>query len=235
MTDERTPKKRNRPERKPRTGAPLRLKRVPLRKTKDAALAGVANAIEPYVPRSTQVSNTAYDPVTAAEILTLVAEGKTLKQALAMVPGAPHPRTWQQWLWAKPELKKIWEDAKLVRATSLFDRVQELAERLEVGQYTAGDASKVNALRTAIEAFKWAAGKLSPHEYGERPNVTAVAVTINTGLDLGQSASVAPADASVYTLEAKIVEPENPLMPKEPAHDPKAKDRSVSARPRNVA
>lgn len=186
------------------------LRRPKLRPAKTETVAAIADQF----PAATR-KDASYDPVLAAQILEHVADGYTLKEACTKLPVYVSPQQFKRWVLAHNSLRKIWETAKNMRASALFDHANELARRLETTVYGPGDASKVNALRTAIETYKWSAGKLSPQEFGDKtPNMPTIAIQINTGLDLGAGAGPGELpEVFDYKIIANV--PANPLTPPE--------------------
>lgn len=162
-------------------------KRTPV-KAASANEAAIAATLPQPVVTHRHGNQSTYDPVVAARIITEFAEGKTLRAACELLGHTPP--TFHEWMLAHAELRDLWETARRIKATSLVDLAQSLADRLDTNSanYGAGDASKVNALRTAIETYKWIAGKLNPQDYGDKSLVLPhIAIQIVTPLDLGKN------------------------------------------------
>ncbi len=221
-------KPRNIPIRRPRTKAPIKLKHprdlVPQTPTEKAIVAQIE-------PRRITPSNAAalYDPVLAARIIETVASGATLRAACATLGSPINPTTFHRWCLERPELRKLWDEAKRIKASAIFDQIQGLANKLILAadDYGKEDASTVNAIRTGLGTLQWMAGKLNPQEYGERmPAVPHVLVQINTDLDLGDGSGPQRLDRpGPFTYTATVVQevPDNPLQPKESPNAAKAR------------
>jgi hypothetical protein len=138
-------------------------------------------------------------------VIERVANGETLTKVCGE-PGMPKPATFRAWITRNPELRKSWEMAKELRAHALFDQALDVTSRLLDGDWGKEDAAMVRALDAAIQTLKWAAGRLSPRDYGERvPPNPVVPIQINTTLQLGQDGAAAPSgETSVYTIKATL-------------------------------
>ncbi len=136
-----------------------------------------------------------------------VAAGETLAE-IAKEPGSPTAATARYWIGKSPELQRLWHEAKVDRAHSYFDRAVLLANRLESGdvvkksESAAYASAAVRAAQVAIEAYRVAAERLDPREYGPKTEakiVVPIQIVSSLGLD--------PANphievSSVYTIEA---------------------------------
>ena len=148
---------------------------------------------------------TSYTTPLMMKIVERVANGETLT-AVCKEPGMPIPSTFRAWIVRNPELRKAWEAAKELRAHAMFDQALDVTKRLLDGNWGKEDAAMVRALDAAIQTLKWAAGRLSPRDYGERqPGNPVVPIQINTTLELGQGGTaVGRVEGSVYTIKATI-------------------------------
>jgi len=145
-----------------------------------------------------------YDPLAAAAVLMAVAEGSTLSAACRAAGFDRY--SFRRWTLVCENLREAYFAARKLKAGALFEEVLDLARTLRDTQMPN---ERVAALRTAIEALKWAASKLSPIEYGDRPPLTpAVAIQINTGLDLGKGGTVVRPGEFSYSVQASL--PANP-------------------------
>lgn len=124
------------------------------------------------------------------EIIERVANGETLT-AICKSDGMPTPVTFRRWIVNNPTLQAAWNTAKELRAHAYFDRVVDIAVRLEQGGWGKDASAMVRALTEAMNSLKWAAGRLSPQNYGERaPVMPVVPMIIKTTLNLGQDGAV---------------------------------------------
>lgn len=124
------------------------------------------------------------------EIIERVANGETLT-AICKSEGMPTPVTFRRWIVNNPTLQTAWNTAKELRAHAYFDRVVDIAARLEHGGWGRDASAMVRALTEAMNSLKWAAGRLSPQNYGERaPVMPVVPMIIKTTLNLGQEGAV---------------------------------------------
>lgn len=174
-----------------------------------------------------------YNADKALLICERVANGETLS-AVCREPGMPAKTTFKGWVLRVPELAEVWRAARHYKADSLFDEAMDIARMLRNGRYGPGDSSQVNALRTAIETLKWAAGKLNPQEYGEKAlSGPAIQVVIQTSLDLGNHAATGQVaeGPEFYTLTASVPLPDASAETISSQSAPKSRD--VGARRRH--
>lgn len=174
------------------------------------------------LPPSTMAAQSRYRPEIAARILIRVSNGTTARVACAME--GIQPVTFRMWCMAMPALQKAWMNARVEKASSLFEEVLALSRALQEGNPST---NKVAALRVATDNLRWAAAKLDP-QFSERPASQIVAIQINSGLDLGaRGVAGRPAPAGpqgfTYAIEATITD-----VPDEAAQPPsKATLRTV--------
>jgi hypothetical protein len=147
-----------------------------------------------------------YDPVIALRICELIADGKTLTDVVK-TEGMPSRATIYRWLAAFPQFGEAFERAREVSAQSFEDEALELA-RILTTEGSTFNGTKVRAFEVAMAQLRWSAARRDPKRYGAtQQGNTAIAVQINTSLNLGQdgpldiSASTAPV-TNVYTFEA---------------------------------
>lgn len=149
-----------------------------------------------------------YDPVVAQTVIDHIAGGgllKTILPAEGLKSGQRFPavKTWWYWCDRHPELKSLYLQARERQATNLFEQVLELAEAV-----TGKTGIDPKRAQVAISAIQWAAGKLSPQQYGERRITTpAVAIQIITTLPLEPGQERRAEDASPYVITVKTQEP----------------------------
>lgn len=156
---------------------------------------------ETFPPRpQPEHPNDAYQPALAAEVVMRVAGGETLKTVMTGL--GLHPQTFRGWVARFPEVKGAWEGARKAKASALFDEALDLARDLSAGKGLSSE--KINALRVAIETFKWAASKLSPQEYGDKQVTTPpIAIQIVTPLDLGRQDGTKASGMFNYSISAR--------------------------------
>lgn len=156
----------------------------------------------------------AYTPEVAGQVLERIVEGDTWED-IEKIDGLPTYGAWLRWQVAVPGLAEMNRRAKKIAAQALFEKVLRIAASLQAGGLTVADSG---SLAKAAEIYKWAAAKLNPFEFAERASPTpAVAVQINTTLNLDPNSAAPEAQRSVYTLTARVpvidVEPEESPLP----------------------
>lgn len=157
-----------------------------------------------------------------AEVMTDVAGGSTVKKACAAHGITPYQ--FHRHVISTKDTREAWELAKQLRAHCLFDEGVALAEKLRDSEWGREDSSAVRALDRAITGFFYAAGRLSPREYGERSvNTAPIAIQINTSLNLDPNAPPAPSESNVYTIQAAVPLDQTLNAPEPSARRPKAK------------
>ena len=102
-----------------------------------------------------------YTQEIAETICERIAEGVPLVK-ICKGKGMPAYRTVLRWRTEKEGFSHLYAQARGDAADTLADKIQDLAERVELGtlDYNAG--------RVAIDALKWIASKLKPKSYGDR-------------------------------------------------------------------
>lgn len=142
-------------------------------------------------------------------VIERVANGETLT-SICREEGMPAPGTFREWVVNNQELRAAWEAAKELRAHALFDRVLDIVDTLTKQPQGWGkdSAAHVRALTEAMNSLKWAASKLAPQQYGERPPLLAVVpIHITTSLDIGQGGKAHQSDGGtpgVYHVKAAL-------------------------------
>lgn len=156
----------------------------------------------------------------AMDMIEQVANGATLKSVLA-VEGAPPVAAFRRWLLRDPELRAAYEEAKRLKADTLFDEALDLARRLKDAGATMG-SPEVRAIDVALNHFRWTAGKLNPQVYSERASAAPIVpIQIITSLDLGQpGAQTMKIADDIYTIDVKARVPEPEDDQKQPSNRP---------------
>lgn len=146
-----------------------------------------------------------FERSTALSIMARVADGATL--ASICKEHGTSPSTFRKHVLRDKELREAWEVSKELRAHSYFDQAVDLANKLANGAWGRDSSAQVRALDAAINTLKWAAGRLSPKDYGDRLMPSAIVpIQIVTNLNLDERQR--PKDAeSIYQLSATVVDP----------------------------
>lgn len=104
-----------------------------------------------------------YTPRVAEEICTLIALGKTLRQALAEIGIlAPSVQTVWNWQESKPEFAAKMESARQFSADGHADMMLEMASE------AIKNPSKAAAIRVASDILKWQAEIRNQKKYGSK-------------------------------------------------------------------
>lgn len=96
-------------------------------------------------------------------VLGLMAEGKTVKEAVAALKVGVSPGTVRRWMNERDEWVADYQRSKKLLAAALAE------EAITVARETTNHSSAAD--RLLIETLKWAAAKANPAEYGERQTV----------------------------------------------------------------
>lgn len=102
-------------------------------------------------------------PEDYAAVFASVADGKSLRQACKGV-GLNRGSLWRA-IQADEALRSQYARAREWQGEAHQERITEVAQELEAGV----PPERVQALRTALDARKWAASKLAPALYGDTP------------------------------------------------------------------
>lgn len=115
---------------------------------------------------------TRYSPELAAEILTRIAEGESLRK-ITMEAGMPSHSSVYLWLLQHPEFSDKYAHAREEQADTLADEIIALADEKPkevVDDKGNGrvDNGWVTWQKNRVDARKWTASKLKPKKYGDR-------------------------------------------------------------------
>lgn len=107
-----------------------------------------------------------YSLDTAVAICTLVSDGLTLKDVVAM-DGMPGKTTMFKWLAEHEEFANLYARAREERADLVADEIIGIAD-------TAADPNKA---RVQIDARKWWAARVNPKKYGDKLQTESTSVS----------------------------------------------------------
>jgi len=142
-----------------------------------------------------------YSQALVGEVCERLGTGETLTAVLAD-PIMPTWHQWWEWIRTKPEVRTLYDAAKMERAAAIFERSQDVVQQTLDGDLAADRA------RVALDAWRWSMGKLDPRGYGERSTVAqGVQVTVITSL--GVEPGDKPEDdagSKAYVIEARPVQ-----------------------------
>lgn len=142
----------------------------------------------------------------AQQVIEAVANGGTVDKTLEDMGKPMAPNTFRATVLKDKDLLRAWEAAKEMRAHCMFDQAVDLTNELKNGKWGKEDSAMVRALDRAITAFFYAAARLAPREYGERPDKQVVVpIQINTSLNLGQDGAPRK-ETSIYHIRATAVD-----------------------------
>lgn len=96
-------------------------------------------------------------------VLRLMAEGKTVKEAVGALKLGVTPGTVRRWMSEREEWMADYQRSKKLLAAALAE------EAIQVARETTNHSSAAD--RLLIETLKWAAAKANPAEYGEKQTV----------------------------------------------------------------
>ena len=113
------------------------------------------------------------------EILREIGNGASLTSAINK-PGWPTYDTVQKHMRARPEIKRLYDDAVEIRADYLAESLIDIAEApiptdLDGPQLSAW----INQLKIKIDTRKWTAAKLRPKAWGEKIDVSVTHTQIS--------------------------------------------------------
>lgn len=142
-------------------------------------------------PRKKLGRPTRYTEELAAEILTRIAEGESLRR-ITMEPGMPSHASVYLWLLQKPDFSDKYARARDEQAETLADEILAIADEppAEVTDdkgVSRTDNGWVTWQKNRMDARKWVAAKLKPKKYGDRQIVAGDAdnpleVKVDTGI-----------------------------------------------------
>lgn len=139
----------------------------------------------------------------AEAICEHIADGQSVSE-IAEMPGMPSRNTIYRWLALYPKFFDAFTRAKEVSAMTFEEKALAIAAKLE-GKHDFTSAY-ISGLNYAMQQYRWTAARRNKTEYGQQvQQLTAVPITINTTLNLGQE-GMGPATevtSSVYTIEAR--------------------------------
>ena len=115
---------------------------------------------------------TKYSPEIAAQLLTRITEGESLRQ-ITRDPDMPGHSTVYEWLLAKPDFADNYARARDEQADTLADEIIAIADEppAEVTDdkgTSRTDNGWVTWQKNRVDARKWVASKLKPKKYGDR-------------------------------------------------------------------
>jgi transposase-like protein len=121
-------------------------------------------------------------------ILELLTEGKSLRSAC--LETGVHLQTVMGWNRTDEAWHQAYLEAKQEGADSLAEKITDLA------QEALDSPEKANAIRVAMDAYKWVASKLKPKSYGDRIEQHVV----------NETQSPAEVEARIKLLEAELAD-----------------------------
>lgn len=148
-------------------------------------------AAEQAKPRKKMGRPTKYTEELAAEILTRIAEGESLRR-ITMEPGMPSHASVYLWLLQRPDFSDKYARARDEQAETLADEIIAIADEppAEVTDdkgISRTDSGWVTWQKNRMDARKWVAAKLKPKKYGDRQIVAGDAenpleMKVDTGI-----------------------------------------------------
>lgn len=142
-------------------------------------------------PRKKMGRPTKYTEELAAEILTRIAEGESLRR-ITMEPGMPSHASVYLWLLQRPDFSDKYARARDEQAETLADEIIAIADEppAEVTDdkgISRTDSGWVTWQKNRMDARKWVAAKLKPKKYGDRQIVAGDAenpleMKVDTGI-----------------------------------------------------
>jgi hypothetical protein len=148
-------------------------------------------ATEQAKPRKKMGRPTKYTEELAAEILTRIAEGESLRR-ITMEPGMPSHASVYLWLLQRPDFSDKYARARDEQAETLADEIIAIADEppAEVTDdkgISRTDSGWVTWQKNRMDARKWVAAKLKPKKYGDRQIVAGDAenpleMKVDTGI-----------------------------------------------------
>lgn len=143
----------------------------------------------------------------ALDIVTKVAEGKTLRSVCVVDKGYPSVTTFLRWVSEYPDLRNAFEAAKTMSAYVMEEEAIDLARSATEEK---PNQNTLRALTLAIDQLRWSATRRDPKSYSDKGNqAVVVPIHISTPLDLGTGSFNAAGTAEhpdIYSLSAKLLE-----------------------------
>ena len=123
-------------------------------------------------PRKKMGRPTRYTEELAAEILTRIAEGESLRR-ITMEPSMPSHASVYLWLLQKPDFSDKYARARDEQAETLADEILAIADEppaevVDDKGVSRTDSGWVTWQKNRMDARKWVAAKLKPKKYGDR-------------------------------------------------------------------
>ena len=126
---------------------------------------------------------TAYSRDMALQVIEDIANGGIVDE-ICQRKDRPVKVTFYRWLREVPELSALYDAAVEQSAMALEDQLLVQADRLM--KQKGMTAVQIRAIAVAMDQLRWSASKRNPKRYGNQPpQAAAIAVQINTTLDLG--------------------------------------------------
>lgn len=127
-------------------------------------------------PKKKMGRPTKYCTEIAAQLLTRITEGESLRQ-ITRDQDMPGHSTVYEWLLAKPDFADNYARARDEQADTLADEIIAIADEppAEITDdkgTSRTDSGWVTWQKNRVDARKWVASKLKPKKYGERTTIT---------------------------------------------------------------
>lgn len=106
------------------------------------------------------------------KILTMLAQGKSLRRICHENPSLPTITTIMNWLNKDKSFLEQYMRAREMGAHFLVEEIIDIAD-------SAKDRTAVEKARVQVDARKWAASKLAPKKYGDKLDVTSGGEALN--------------------------------------------------------
>ena len=106
----------------------------------------------------------------------LAQSDKPLFQLIDENPGLPHHKTLFNWQQRVPWFNAMWKDARIRQSHFLFEKCLDL--------YQQACPKTAHVVRVRFDVLKWAAAKLNPSDYGDKPQQQQQSTTVNVGISI---------------------------------------------------
>lgn len=151
-----------------------------------------------------------YKPEIVEEVITRLSAGETLT-AICKDENLPATRTIHAWRIKHEDFSKLYSEARLSQAHTLFDMSVDVAKALISGVDVAAKLGYPNITHqranVAINAFQIAASRLAPKEYAaNQKGGGIIAVQINTNLGDGKTPEGGDNAKYVVTIDQEKVD-----------------------------